>query len=215
MIALPSKIDTLNVVHLRHFDPQKIKNYAVDKDFQYDDVAPAETNWWDRFWRWFWHLLEDAVGSGPSGKFIGYLALGILIAFALFIIFKVLGVDLKIFSRKLKFLDVPYSEAEDNIHEIDFNAEIERAIAAGNFRLAVRLFYLRILKQLSDAGQIQWQPEKTNQAYIAEIDELTKKQSFKRLTDQFEYVWYGEFVIDKQQFESIKVGFENFKSSAS
>ena len=215
MLAMPPKIDTLNAVRLRHFDTQKIKNYAADKAFRYDDVAPADTDWWGRFWRWFWHFLDDAVGSGPSGKLIGYIALGILIAFALFIIFKVLGVDLKIFSRKSKSLDVPYSEVEDNIHEIDFNAEIEHAIAAGNFRLAVRLFYLRILKQLSDAGQIQWQPEKTNQAYIAEINELTKKQTFKRLTDQFEYVWYGEFVIDRQQFESIKVGFENFKSSAS
>lgn len=205
-----SKLDTASVVRLRHLDPQKLKSYAEQREFKYDDVAP-ETDWWTRFWRWFWHYLEDAFGSGPSSQFIGYGALIILVAFALFIIFKVLGVDLNIFSRKSKPVEVPYSEVDDNIHEIDFNREIDKAIASGNFRLAVRLFYLRILKQLSDANQINWQPEKTNQTYISEITDASRKHAFKNLTDQFEYVWYGEFAINQQQFDQVKTGFENFK----
>ena len=210
MQTVLSKLDTASAVHLRHLDPQKLKSYAEDSDFKYDDVAP-ETDWWTRFWRWFWHLLEDAFGSGPSGQFIGYVALIILVALALFIIFKVLGLDLAIFSRKSKSVEVPYSEVEDNIHEINFNEEIDKAIASGNFRLAVRLFYLRILKQLSDANQINWQPEKTNQTYISEITDASRKHTFKNLTDQFEYVWYGEFAINQQQFDQMKTGFENFK----
>lgn len=205
-----SKLDTASAVRIRHLDPQKLKSYAEDRDFKYDDVAP-ETDWWTRFWRWFWHLLEDAFGSGPSGQFIGYAALIILVALALFVIFKVLGVDFKIFSRKSKSVEVPYSEVEDNIHEINFNEEIDKAIATGNFRLAVRLFYLRILKQLSDADQINWQPEKTNQTYISEITDASRKHTFKNLTDQFEYVWYGEFAINQQQFDQMRTGFENFK----
>lgn len=210
MQTVLSKLDTASAVHLRHLDPQKLKSYAEDRDFKYDDVAP-ETDWWTRFWRWFWHLLEDAFGSGPSGQFIGYVALIILVALALFIIFKVLGLDLAIFSRKSKSVEVPYSDVEDNIHEINFNEEIDKAIASGNFRLAVRLFYLRILKQLSDANQINWQPEKTNQTYISEITDASRKHTFKNLTDQFEYVWYGEFAINQQQFDQMKTGFENFK----
>jgi hypothetical protein len=210
MQTVLSKLDTASAVHIRHLDPQKLKSYAEDRDFKYDDVAP-ETDWWTRFWRWFWHLLEDAFGSGPSGQFIGYVALIILVALALFIIFKVLGLDLDIFSRKSKSVEVPYSEVEDNIHEINFNEEIDKAIATGNFRLAVRLFYLRILKQLSDADQINWQPEKTNQTYISEITDASRKHTFKNLTDQFEYVWYGEFAINQQQFDQMKTGFENFK----
>jgi hypothetical protein len=211
MQTVLSKLDTASAVHLRHLDPQKLKSYAEDRDFKYDDVAP-ETDWWTRFWRWFWHLLEDAFGSGPSGQFIGYVALIILVALALFIIFKVLGLDLAIFSRKSKSVEVPYSEVEDNIHEINFNEEIDKAIASGNFRLAVRLFYLRILKQLSDANQINWQPDKTNQTYISEITDASRKHTFKNLTDQFEYVWYGEFAINQQQFDQMRTGFENFKS---
>ncbi|MEJ7557285.1 MAG: DUF4129 domain-containing protein [Pedobacter sp.] len=208
-----SKVDTAIVVQLRHFDARKLKSYTADSDFKYDD-APVNTDWWGRFWRWFWQLLEDALGNGPSSRIVGYLALSILIAFALFIVFRILGVDLKIFSGKSKTVDVPYMEVQDNIHEMDFTLEIEKAIAANNFRLAVRLFYLRILKQLSDADQIHWQPEKTNQAYISEITDPSRKHAFKYLTDQFEYVWYGEFAINKQQFDQMKTGFENFKSKS-
>jgi hypothetical protein len=204
------KLDTASTVRIRHLDPQKLKSYSEERDFKYD-VAPVDTNWWGRFWRWFWNLLEDAFDNGPSGQFWGYLALAILVAFALYIILKAMGVDFKIFSGRSKVVEIPFLEVEDNIHDIDFTQEIEKAIAANNFRLAVRLFYLRILKQLSDAGQIHWQPDKTNQAYISEIADASRKHTFKRLTDQFEYVWYGEFAINKQQFDQMKAGFENFK----
>jgi hypothetical protein len=205
-----SKIDTTSVVRLRHLDPQKLKSYAADSDFKYDE-APVNTDWWDSFWRWFWKLLEDSFGHGPASQVVGYLALLILIAFTLFVILKVMGIDLKIFSGKSKSVEVPYLEVDDNIHEIDFTQEIEKAIARNNFRLAVRLFYLRILKQLSDADQIHWQPGKTNQAYISEITDPSRKHAFKYLTDQFEYVWYGEFAINKQQFDRMRTGFESFK----
>jgi hypothetical protein len=183
------KLDTASTVRIRHLDPQKLKSYAEERDFKYD-VAPFDTNWWGRFWRWFWNLLEDAFNNGPSGQFWGYLALAILVAFALYIILKAMGVDLKIFSGRSKVVEIPFLEVEDNIHDIDFTQEIEKAIAANNFH---------------------WQPDKTNQAYISEIADASRKHTFKRLTDQFEYVWYGEFAINKQQFDQMKAGFENFK----
>jgi hypothetical protein len=208
-------LDTANVVKLRRFDPEKLKSYTGDKDFKYEDTPPVDTDWWGRFWKWFWSLLENTIENNVTGQLIGYLALALLIALAVFIIFKVMGIDLKIFSGKSKSIDIPYLESEDNIHEINFNQEIEAAIAANNFRLAIRLFYLQILKQLNDAGQIQWQPEKTNNAYVLEIQDAGKKHIFKNLTDQFEYVWYGEFAINRQEFDQIKTGFEKFKTPTS
>lgn len=209
-----AKIDSTSIIPIRHLDTAKLKSYAADKDFIYDDTAPVNTDWWGRFWRWFWNLLEDAVGNGPSSRFIGYLALAILVGLIVYLIFRLMGLDLKFLSGKSKSIDVPYAEVEDNIHEINFNDEIEKAVAAKNFRLAIRLFYLRTLKQLSDANQIDWKPEKTNQAYIAELTDTNRKGLFKQLTDQFEYVWYGEFSIDKSQFDQLKSGFENFKSNS-
>ncbi len=107
---------------------------------------------------------------------------------------------LNIFRRKSLSANLPYSESLENIHEIDFDAEIEKAVSQHNYRLAVRMLYLKCLKQLSDATLIKWQPEKTNSAYINELNDVVKRTAFKLLTRQFEYVWYGEFAIDGSTF---------------
>ena len=62
-----------------------------------------------------------------------------------------------------------YDTAAENIHEVDFATRLAEAEAAGNCRLAVRLGYLQLLKQLTDRGLIHWQPDKTNHAYLAEL----------------------------------------------
>lgn len=195
---------------LRKFDQQKIRSYRLSKDFIYDNTAPENESLWSKFWKWFWELFESIAGNKHAGSFIGYTAIVVLAALIVFGVMKLLGLDLKILTGKSKQTEVPYHESSDNIHEIDFMAEIDKAIGSGNYRLAIRLFYLRLLKQLSDSGQISWQPEKTNQIYISEIRDLKQRSLFDALTKQFEYIWYGEFYIDQEKFNQIKSGFDQF-----
>ena len=108
-------------------------------------------------------------------------------------------------------VEVPYSESLENIHEINFDEEIEKAVALHNYRLAVRLLYLKCLKQLSDRNLIQWKIDKTNSAYIYELSDPNQRQTFSRLTRQFEFVWYGNFAIDQQAFGNINQMFQDFK----
>lgn len=74
----------------------------------------------------------------------------------------------------------------------------------------MRLFYLYSLKRLDESALISWLPEKTNQTYIAELADPEKRQQFSRLTTQFEYIWYGEFFIDKETFGYVKGDFDRF-----
>ncbi|HMI03166.1 MAG TPA: DUF4129 domain-containing protein [Pedobacter sp.] len=194
----------------RKFDQQKIRSYRLSKEFIYDNTAPENESLWSKFWKWFWELFERVAGNKHANSFIGYTALIVLASLIVFGVMKLLGLDLKILSGKSKQVEVPYHESSDNIHEIDFMAEIDKAISGGNYRLAVRLFYLRALKQLSDSGQISWQPEKTNQTYVSEIRDLQKRSLFETLTTQFEYIWYGEFYIDQENFNQVRSGFDQF-----
>jgi hypothetical protein len=211
--VIPLKNDS-SAVTLRNFDPQKIKDYSAQREFQYDEQAPVNMSWWDKFWKWIWSLLDGALENRYSGSFIKYLVILIVAALVIFAVIKVIGLDLNIFAGKSKVVDVPYDESLENIHEISFNEEIEKAIANRNYRLAVRLLYLRSLKLLNDRELIDWQPEKTNQAYIDELIDLERKQQFKVLTLQFEYIWYGDFSIDKENFNGIKGSFERFNVKA-
>jgi hypothetical protein len=58
---------------------------------------------------------------------------------------------------------------------------------------------------------IQWQIDKTNSAYIYELKDVNQQKAFRLLTRQFEYVWYGNFAIDKDAFGSISNLFQDFK----
>jgi len=208
------RLDTAKV-ELRKIDKSKLNTYSKDTDFIYDDAPAPQLSLWDRFWKWFWDMVNQILRNKVSGGAIKYFVIIALVALVVFIVLKIVGADLKIFSRKSKVVEVPYSESDDNIHEIDFNEEIEKAISSSNYRLAVRLLYLRALKNLSDKDLIHWLPEKTNQTYISEINDPEKRRAFSKITHQFEYVWYGEFFIDKENFNAIKDTFERFNLRSS
>ncbi len=131
----------------------------------------------------------------------------------MFVVFKSLGIDpIKLWRGEAKKINFPYSESLENIHEINFDDEIEKTVSQRDYRLAVRLLYLKCLKQLSDTHLIQWQIDKTNSAYIYELTDPLQKQTFGLLTHQFEYIWYGDFPIDQQAFVTINQLFQNFKT---
>jgi len=202
-------------IDLREFNKSKLESHSKETDFIYDDVPAPNLSLWDRFWQWVWRLIGNTLSNKVAGGFVKYLAIIALVGLVVFIVLKIIGADLKIFSRQSQKVEVPYTESDDNIHEIDFNEQIEKAITNANYRLAVRLLYLRSLKKLSDNGLIHWLPEKTNQTYISEINDPDKKKQFSRLTHQFEYVWYGEFFINKDDFYVIKDTFERFNLHSS
>ncbi|WP_316769416.1 DUF4129 domain-containing protein [Pedobacter frigiditerrae] len=207
------KIDS-SKVELRAIDEQAVNNYSKQKEFIYDDVAPASMSMWDKFWRWFWRLISKLLNGDVSGGIIKYLLIALLVVGVVYAVIKIIGLDLKLLTKKSKGVEVPYEESLENIHEIDFDSQLEQAIENGNYRLAVRLLYLRTLKHLTDRNLIDWKLEKTNQAYVAELTNEKYKGEFTNLTNQFEYIWYGEFFIDKHTFEPINESFQSFNQSA-
>jgi len=211
------KTDTA-AVNVRSFNADKLSAYSKQPEFQYKDPITGPSLW-TRFWRWVWKLLSAQQNRHQTGRLMYYVFFILKYLFIVaglgtlaWLIIKLTGTDLfYIFNRRPASGAVDYSELLDNIHEIDFDGEIERTIAAHNYRLAVRLLYLKSLKQLSDAGHINWEPNKTNSAYIYEITNPDERDAFKQLTRQFEYAWYGDFMIDQQAFNGIYALFQRFK----
>ncbi|ASU36018.1 DUF4129 domain-containing protein [Mucilaginibacter xinganensis] len=200
-------------VTVKKFDTKALDKLSADKDFDYKGEGVGKPSLWALFWRWLWDAITRLFNRIPfGGQFLEYLVLGISAAFLVYVIFKSLGIDLSRGWRgDAAKANLSYSESLENIHEINFDADIEKAIAQNNYRLAVRLLYLRCLKQLNDKKLIQWQIDKTNTTYLYELTDPQQKQVFGLLTRQFEYVWYGNFAINKQAFASIDLLFQNFK----
>ncbi len=213
-------------IEVRHFDNNSLKKYKADPDFNYAE-HPTGLTWWDRFWIWFWdiwtrfwlwiaHIFQRLFGSVSAGKSAAsvfkYVILGIAAVLIIYIIFKLIGIDLlKLFRKKQNEELIPYNEYIENIHEINFDDAIEDALQVKDYRLAVRLLYLRCLKQLSDKNIINWKIDKTNQTYLNEIGDLDQRRLFALVTRQFEYVWYGDFPVDIESFQTISNIFQDFK----
>ncbi|MFI5185919.1 MAG: hypothetical protein ACHQF0_04300 [Chitinophagales bacterium] len=100
--------------------------------------------------------------------------------------------------------------SEENIFDINYQFEIEKAIDSANYRLATRLLFLRLLKELSQKNIIQYKQERTNFDYLSQLSSGGYYSDFFRLTRNYEYAWYGKFDVSKDAFSIIKKDFENF-----
>ncbi|QXU41105.1 DUF4129 domain-containing protein [Pedobacter sp. D749] len=204
------RIDSAKITPSK-FDKDSISSYKEQKEFQYDEIGQQQLSWWDKFWMWFWNLIGSLIQGATSNLISRYIFIGLGIALILYIVFKIIGAE-NIFSKKSKETILPYDVITENIHEIDYEQELQRLVAERKFRLAVRLLYLRALKKLSDAEIINWQPDKTNYNYLMEITKPELRNDFSKLTLQFDYIWYGDFPIDEVKFEPINQSFNQFNN---
>ena len=204
------RIDSAKIIPSK-FDKDSISSYKEQKEFQYDEIGQQQLSWWDKFWMWFWNLIGSLIQGATSNLISRYIFIGLGIALILYIVIKTIGAE-NIFRKKSKETILPYDVITENIHEIDYEQELQRLVAERKFRLAVRLLYLRALKKLSDAEIINWQPDKTNYNYLMEITKPELRNDFSKLTLQFDYIWYGDFPIDEVKFEPINQSFNQFNN---
>jgi len=100
----------------------------------------------------------------------------------------------------------------ENIEQLDVNRLLQDALAAGNLKLAVRLYYLALLKTLHEAGIIDWKKDKTNRDYLAELFSRNYQyDEIQHLTRAYEEVWYGDHTITRELFDKISVRFDRVR----
>jgi Domain of unknown function (DUF4129) len=183
------------------------------RDYQYgtEQVSHVET-WWKRLLRAFFKWFSEAFSGAGNPTFWKYFAYLFVAFVVVFVSLKLIGVNFEGFLGKKTNNTIPYETIVEDIHQIDFNQSIVEAIEQKNYRLAVRLYYLKTLKELSDSGLIHWQINKTNQSYVYELEASNLDKAFEQVTRQFEYTWYGDFPIDEQHFFQIRGEFLKFSN---
>ncbi len=145
-----------------------------------------------------------------NSNIVTVLLWAVAIVFVLFILYRLFLAE-GAFKRKPKSVKTE-AEVEEEIitHESDFDALIRQALQSGNYRQAVRYQYLRTLHLLAEKNMVQLAPDKTNYQYVSEIANRNQQQPFASLTLNYEYVWYGEFEIDKNIYDKIEGNFKIF-----
>ncbi|WP_143473531.1 DUF4129 domain-containing protein [Flavilitoribacter nigricans] len=106
--------------------------------------------------------------------------------------------------------NIDIQKIEENIHEADLDDFIGRAKSDGNYNLAIRLYYLAILKELSLRRDIKWKTDKTNNEYLREMRSNEYFPQFREVTRIFERCWYGDRTLSAAAFEQLEPDFQQF-----
>jgi hypothetical protein len=189
------------------------KEAYTGSDFKYTEDIAREASLWDRFWAWLDRMLNGTYTKNKDGSVSGYgilLYTGAVLVILLVSYFIARAVMNKesmwIFGRARGRISVK-DVADENIHEMEFSTLIEQTKASGDYRLAVRYYYLWLLKKLSFNEIIQWHTDKTNADYYYEIKDSALKREFEYLSYVYDYSWYGEFPLDRGAFDKAEKAF--------
>lgn len=214
--------DTLNVdtsnINPRQFD--NIKEKYSEEDFIYERTV-ENSGWWTRFKKWLsdkFRNLFNIKNAGQASKMTDMaLKIGGVLLFVLVIYFIFRAIVNKegawVFGKSSDKSIIPVTDIEANIHATDFKKLIAEAENNSNYRLAVRYYYLWLLKKLSVAEIIHYDVEKTNNDYRNEIESSTTKKEFAYTSYLYNYIWYGEFDVNDEQFNKAKRAFDSFLKS--
>jgi len=192
----------------RNIPADEIKKIQQDEDFWYaNQIFKKEKN----------NEEEDAEVSWLQAGWVKTLLWLVIIGgFAFAIIMFLSDSNIRLFRKKINvFADEKQDKETEDIFEINYRDRIDKAVREGNYRLAVRLMFLQMLKTMSGRNIIQYKQDRTNFDYLLQLRDKKHYHDFFRLTRNYEYTWYGNFPVNDEAWQLIKNDFEKFNNTIS
>lgn len=211
------KVDTVRVT-IKKFDEAAISEYQSLQEFDYrQQTVEYEPSWVERVVSWLYRTLarffEAIVGVENASAIMQFLVqalpyiIGLLFLYLIIKFFVERSTTDFISTAKNRKFNVG-SEEEELIKNTDLDRLLKDAIAANNYREAVRYYYLIALKKLDAANIILWEQQKTNEDFIREITSFELKDAFTENTRLYDFVWYGDFSLTRDEFEQAEKDFK-------
>ena len=163
---------------------------------------------------------HESDGGGSGGSYWNneavsnfMIVFGIVIVVGTFIYLMVTGKFQRIFAPKPLETPFDFKEIQEDIEGLNIDLLIEEACKSGNYRLATRWGYLKILKTLAVSNKIIWKPYKTNHDYYAELTGMPFLNDFREVSKIYDYVWYGEMPVDESKYITYLPQFNSLEKS--
>lgn len=134
---------------------------------------------------------------------VKYVLYALVVAAVLFLLYRIITnyrKNLKVVPD-LEVRVMTVEEAEEHLHEADLDSMLTEALAAGNFKMALRIQFLMLIKTLSEKGHIIWAAEKTNWQYHSELKDKLLADQFREAVISFERSWYGNYDTKDKDYE--------------
>ena len=94
---------------------------------------------------------------------------------------------------------------------MDFDEVIRRNQSEGNYRMAIRFLYLRLIQVLRDKGGFAFQDSSTNAEITRAMGKHPQAKNFRWLATAYEYTFYGGFHPNQELYETLKTEFDTFQ----
>jgi hypothetical protein len=193
-------------VRLRQVDSQRLDKLKKDDAFWYVNTAPVKAKK---------QVIKKLPEPRQNPEWVRNLLWVLVVGgFVTLIIWFLMASDVQLFWKSPPVVAKQEDEEEfstENLFDIDYESALKSAMAAGNYRLAIRLLYLQTLRDLALRNIIQYRQERTNSDYLMQLFHTSYYKDFFRLTRNFEYAWYGQFEVSPSAFERIRNEFASFK----
>ncbi|AEE51464.1 DUF4129 domain-containing protein [Haliscomenobacter hydrossis] len=192
-------------IQTQHFDENTWNSSIEGLDYTIKRKAPPPVKAKKKRWNGAWPSL--GAGILLALKVIAILLLAFILAL---IIRHYFNAPRNIAVRKIVVEDMSIEDIEEHLEETELNPFIRKAIDQNDYTLAIRLYYLEMLKQLSSQKAIHWRKNKTNRQYLQEMAHSPWFVDFRTLTLIFERVRYGGMELSRPEFEEIEPNFTTF-----
>lgn len=192
---------------------EELSTSYTERTFDYNTAEGESQNLLSRLLSAFFNWLAELFGfqlSPDVYQVVETVLYILMIIGAVYVMTKLLfGEQVSLFRPKQKHT-TSLTVEEETIEETDIDSHIQDAIAQRQYREAIRYLHLKVLQQLSLKQLINWHFEKTNSDYYRELNTPDLKERFQKVAYVYDYVWYGEFVIDEPAFQKAKKQFDAF-----
>lgn len=198
--ALPPELRKVPDSTVRRLKRDKAFAYANDDAYleKEEQGKERETSTWDGAYKFF---SSDAV------RVLMYILLGM---FLIFVIYRIIVVNNLYFVSSRKKLIHDDDGGEEDISDENIDEKIRKAAGAEDYRTAIRYSYIKGLRLLNDKGWIRMHAQATNHDYIYQVSKYPVAGDFNFLTRVYDYVWYGEFAVNNEQYARLQTDFQKF-----
>lgn len=194
--------------------------YKDNKDFDYNEVPTRNIgkeiqDWLIRQLMKLFDITQRDVASRIVDNILTIVYILIFIAVIWFIIKAVLRKEGRwIFSKSKKEITEESLNVATSIEETDLETLIAKYANEHNYRMAIRYYFVWMLKKLGEQNIIQVEQDKTASQYAYEISNDNLRKEYQYATYLYNYIWFGEFDVNQQEYDHASIHFKKVIGNA-
>lgn len=104
---------------------------------------------------------------------------------------------------------IPFEPLDEDLNpatisKTELELRLEEAMASGNYKECVRIYFLFAMKDLIEKRRIFWKREKTNVHYQIELSGKPEERDFGKIVAIYDLVWYGDYAITQETYGQLQ-----------